>query len=403
MKIVQINTVYNVASTGRTTAELHKALVEAGHDSYVVYSQIGVDVPKTSFCMGNKLDRKVHGLLSRIFGKQAYFSVNSTKQMLKYLDEVKPDVVHLRNLHGNYINLPMVLKYLAKNDIATVITLHDFWFITGNCVYFNLENCDKWQTQCGNCPNINNGNPSWFFDRTKEMHQDKIKLFGDIPRLAITGVSKWVADEAKKSPIAEKALVKHIYNWIDFDKFYPRDVEELKKQENPHNKFTVLSAAMIWDPKKGLNNYIALAKQKKDYNFILIGNIPSGIELPSNMKYVGVVSSIDKLAEYYSMADAFVTFSTAETFGKVSAEAMACGTPVVCHNATACPEILGDGCGYAVEIGDLQGFCDALDEIHKNGKEYYSSKCVEHTRLTFEKTKLTDEYIKLYSQLCEEK
>lgn len=401
MKIVQINSVYNIASTGRTTAELHNALVAAGHESYVVYSKTNIDTPETSFCMGNKFDRKVHGLLSRAFGKQAYFSVKSTKQMLKYLDEIKPDIVHLRNLHANYINLPLLLKYLAKNNIATVITLHDFWFITGNCVYFNLENCDKWKTQCGNCPNINNGNRSWFFDRTKEMHQDKIRLFSNIPRLAITGVSKWVADEAKMSPIADGAIVRHIYNWIDFDKFYPRDVKELKKQENPENKFTVLSAAMIWDPKKGLNNYIALAEQKKDYNFILMGNIPAGTVLPPNMKYVGVVSSTDKLAEYYSMADAFVTFSTAETFGKVSAEAMACGTPVVCHNATACPEILGDGCGYVVEIGDLQGFSNAIDEIHKKGKEYYSNKCVEHTRSTFEKSTLISEYISLYSELVE--
>ena len=403
MRIVQINSVYNVASTGRTTAELHNAIIDAGHESYVVYSQIGVDVPDTSFQMGNKFDRKVHGLLSRLFGKQGYFSVGSTKQLLKYLDEVNPDVVHLRNLHANYINLPMLLTYLAKNDIATVITLHDFWFITGNCVYFNLENCDKWQTQCGNCPNINNGNRSWFFDRTKEMHCDKIRLFNAIPRLAITGVSKWVADEAKKSPIAKDVIVKHIYNWIDFEKFYSRNIEELKKQVNPDNKFTVLSAAMIWDPKKGLDNYIALAEQKKDYKFILIGRIPEGTVLPPNMHYVGVVSSTDTLAEYYSMADAFVTFSTAETFGKVSAEAMACGTPVVCHNATACPEILGEGCGYAVEIGDLQGFADALDEIQKNGKEYYKNNCIEHTRSTFEKSTLTSEYIKLYSQLCEEK
>ena len=401
MKIVQINSVYNIGSTGRITKELHSALIKAGHESYVVYSQTNVDVPETSFCMGNKFDRKLHAFLSRMFGKQAYFSVKATKKMLNYLDKIKPDLVHLGNFHANYINLPMVLEYLAKNDIATVITLHDFWFITGNCVYFNLENCNKWQTKCGNCPNINNGNPSWFFDRTKEMHQDKIKLFGNIPRLAITGVSKWVVNEAKKSPIAKNAIVKHIYNWIDFDKFYPRSVEELKKQINPENKFTVLSAAMIWDPKKGLNNYIALAEQKKDYNFILIGNIPNGTTLPPNMKYVGVVSSTDKIAEYYSMADAFVTFSTAETFGLVSAEAMACGTPVICHNVTACPEILGEDCGYAVEVGDLQGFSNALDEIYKNGKAYYSEKCIKHTRSTFEKSTLTSEYIKLYSELIE--
>ena len=154
------------------------------------------------------------------------------------------------------------------------------------------------------------------------------------------------------------------------------------------------------------NNLSRLRKQKKltqlelanKFNFSdkTISKWESGESLPN-------IEILCKLAEYYSMADAFVTFSTAETFGKVSAEAMACGTPVVCHNATACPEILGDGCGYAVEIGDLQGFADALDEIYKNGKEHYSNNCVAHTRTTFEKSTLTNEYIELYSQLCEEK
>lgn len=401
MKVVQINAVYNIASTGRMTAELHNALIKAGHDSHIVYTQTNITPPETSFCMGSKADRKIHGLLSRVFGKQGYFSKASTKKMLKYLDSIKPDVVHLGNLHANYINVPLLLEYLANNDIATVITLHDFWFITGNCVYFNLENCDKWQSRCENCPNINNGNRSWFFDRTNEMHGDKIRLFGAIPRLAITGVSKWVVNEAKKSPIAKAAIVKHIYNWIDFEEFYPRDIEELKKHKNPENKFTVLSAAMIWDPKKGLDSYIALAEQKKDYNFLLVGQTPENVVLPPNMNYVGVVSSPDKLAEYYSMADAFVTFSTAETFGKVSAEAMACGTPVVCHNVTACPEILGEGCGYAVNVGDLQGFADALDEINKNGKDFYKDKCVAHTRKFFEMNSLINEYIDLYRKLVE--
>lgn len=399
LRVAQINSVYNIASTGRNVAELHESLVNAGHDSYVIYSQTNVPTPQKSYRMGNKLDIKVHGFLSRLFGKQGYFSFTSTKRMLKYLDKVKPDIVHLNNLHANYINVPLVLKYLAKNDIATVVTLHDFWCITGNCVYPNLENCVKWQKQCENCPNINNGNRSWFFDRTNEMHKDKIRLFNNIPRLALIGVSQWVANEAKMSPISNKALVKHIYNWIDFDKFYPRDVEEIKKQENPQNKFTVLSAAMIWDPKKGLEKYIELAKQKKDYNFVLIGRIPPDTVLPSNVNYVGAISSMDKLAEYYSMADVFVTFSTAETFGKVSAEAMSCGTPVICNNTTACPEILGDGCGCAVEIGNVQAFVDAIDEVYNKGKAYYSDNCIDFTRKHFNKETLINEYIEVYKKL----
>ena len=403
MKIVQINAVYNIGSTGRTTAELHEALQKAGHESYVVYSQTSINDVSNTYSMGSSTDRKVHGLLSRITGKQGYFSVNSTKKLLKLLDEIKPDVVHLRNLHGNYINLPMLLKYLAKKDIATVITLHDFWFITGKCVHYITEKCDKWQSQCDNCPNINNGNPSWLFDRTKKMHSDKKRLFGEIPRLAIIGVSQWVTDEAKKSPISETAITKRIYNWIDFNKFYPRDVEALKEEKGLKDKFTVLGVASGWVARKGLDNFITLAQEKKNYNFILVGNMPANIELPENMTAVGSVSSVDTLAEYYSLADVFVTFSSAETFGKVSAEAMSCGTPVVCYNANACPEILGEDCGYSVEVDDISAVAAAVDKIYENGKEFYRDNCIKHARAMFEKSILIDEYVKLYSQLCEDR
>jgi len=403
LKIVQINAVYNIGSTGRTTAEMHEALQKAGHESFVVYSQTNVNNAENTYHIGSPLDIKIHGFLSRLSGKQGYFSVNSTKNLLKFLDEINPDIVHLRNLHGNYINLPMLLKYLAKNDIATVITLHDFWFITGKCVHYINAKCDKWQSECGNCPNLNSGNPTWFFDKTKTMHKDKIRLFGNIPRFAITGVSQWVTDEAKKSPIAKNTVTRGINNWIDFNKFYPRDVDELKQEQGLQDDFVVLGVASGWGANKGLNSFISLAEQKKNYKFILVGYMPNDVKLPENIKAVGPTSSVDELAEYYSMADVFVTFSTAETFGKVSAEAMSCGTPVVCHNATACPEILGENCGYSVDVNDVKAVADAIDEVCRNGKAYYSDSCVNHARKSFDKDTLIGEYIKLYSELCEEK
>lgn len=401
MKIVQINAVYNISSTGRTTTELHEALQSAGHKSFVVYSKTNIDNVENTCRMGSPIDVKIHGFLSRLTGKQGYFSIGSTKKLLKLLDDIKPDIVHLRNLHGNYINLPMLLKYLAKNDIATVITLHDFWFITGKCVHYINANCNKWQSECGNCPNLNSGNPTWFFDRTKAMHKDKIRLFSSIPRLAITGVSQWVTDEAKKSPIAKNAITRGIYNWIDLDKFYPRDAQDLKNEKQLQEKFNIVGISSGWSLQKTLKSFIDIANEKKDCNFVLVGHMPEDVNLPENIKSVGLIDSIDELAEYYSMADVFLSFSKAETFGKVCAEAMACGTPVVCHNETACPEILGENCGYSVDVGNIQEVSDAIDKIRTNGKAFYSENCVKHARMNFQKKALIDEYIDLYLELCE--
>ena len=143
--------------------------------------------------------------------------------------------------------------------------------------------------------------------------------------------------------------------------------------------------------------------KKKDHKFVLVGYMPTNINLPENIKAVGPISSVDELAEYYSMVDVVVTLSTAETFGKVSAEAMACGTPVVCHNKTACPEILGENCGYAVNVNDINAVADAIDKVCINGKNHYAENCVNHARSSFDKDTLIGEYIKLYTELCEDK
>ena len=202
MKVLQINAVYNLSSTGRTTTELHLAMLNKGIDSYVAYSKTNKPGDARLYHIGSPLDVKLHGLFSRISGEQAYFSHIATKKLIKHIDAVSPDVVHLRNLHGNYINFPMLMDYLAKKDIAVVVTFHDFWFITGKCVHFTESRCDKWQYGCGNCPNLKDGNPTWFFDRTEKLLRDKTELFGEINRLALIGVSNYVTNEVKKSPIA---------------------------------------------------------------------------------------------------------------------------------------------------------------------------------------------------------
>ena len=246
MKVLQINAVYEKFSTGRTTKELHEAMQSKGIESFVACPDLA-SLSENGYKIGNKLDWKFHALLSRITGKQGYFSRFATKGLLDYISEVKPDVIHLRNLHSNYINLPMLLKYIAEKDIATVLTLHDSWFYTGKCVYYIECNCDRWENRCGNCPALKAGNPSLFLDRTTEMLSDKKKLFGAIRRLAVVGVSQWVTDDASKSILKDSAIVQCIYNWIDLERFRPRDCRQIKKSMGIENKFVILGIATSWN------------------------------------------------------------------------------------------------------------------------------------------------------------
>ena len=172
MRILQINAVYEKYSTGRTTKELHEYLQSNHIESYVASPDLG-GLVDNCYCIGNRIDRKMHALCSRVSGKQGYFSTKATKGLLNYMDDISPDIVVLRNLHGNYINLNLLLEYIRRKNIITILVLHDCWFYTGKCVYYIEDNCSKWKNGCGECPALKKGNPSFFFDKSNKMLKDK--------------------------------------------------------------------------------------------------------------------------------------------------------------------------------------------------------------------------------------
>lgn len=401
MRVLHINAVYKRYSTGRSLMELNEDLNANGVESYCACSRTyGCE---NVYQIGNERSIKTHALMSRLTGMQGYFSKENTRKLIKYIDELKPDVVHLHNLHANFINLPMLLKYLAKNDIPTVISLYDCWFFTGKCMHYTTAGCYKWETLCHDCPQLHEGNDSWFFDRTKKVHSDRIKLFNAIPRLAIVGISDWVTNECRRSPIAKNAkIIKREYLWIDMEKFTPVPAEEKRREMGIENKFVIIGVAEQWGSAKGLPQFLELAdKISDDKVILLVGNPAEGVTLPDNVICIGRTNSQQELALYYSLADVFVTFSYQETFGKVSAEALACGTPVVCYNSTACPELVGDNCGKAVNIDEKDGIFKAINEIAANGKKIYSDSCVRFARDNFSRANITKEFIKLYEDLTQ--
>lgn len=395
MRIVQINAVAATSSTGRTNKEIHNALKKCGHQSWIAAPD-ALDTSE-SIKIGNSIDRRIHGLYSRVFGRQGYASRCSTQRLIKRLDEIKPDVVHLSNLHGNYINLPILLTYLAEKNIAVVITLHDCWFFTGHCCHFIGSNCDKWKNGCGKCPEIRNWNKSWFFDRSHANLEDKKKLFGRINNLAVIGVSKWVTSFVGDSILKNARIIRTIYNWIDTDIFYPRDVKSLRKKYAAENEKIILGVSQLWGKQKGLDDFITLAGILPEYKIILVGGIDSTIQLPQNIITVGTTDNVNQLAEYYSLADVFFNPTRRETFGKVTAEALACGTPVVAYNATATPELVPQQCGELVEIGDVEEAANQIKSVLS--RKNININCRNFVLETFKKDILIHKMMVLYSEI----
>lgn len=403
MKILQINAIYKKFSTGRTTQEMHEYLVSKGLDSYVASPRLNCSSSDKFYQIGNIVDWKLHALLSRIVGKQGYFSRLSTKKLINYIDSISPDIIILRNLHGNYVNLPMLLDYIGKKDIATTVVLHDSWFYTGKCFYYIEENCDKWKTQCQHCPAKRKSNTSYLFDYSKQMFDDRKHLFSRIRRLAVVGVSQWVTNDAAISLLGNAKRVECIYNWIDLKKFSPRDCNHLRDRLDIHDKYIVLGVAMAWNQQKGIDVFHQLATLlPENYQIVLIGDYSAIEEKSPNIKYLGTLSDPNQLADYYSMADIFVNPTVQETFGKTTAEAMASGTPVVAYNGTATPELVGtDGsCGYLIDSLNANDYKNAIIKMCESGLADFGRNCRNRSELLFDKEKNIQKYIQLFDELC---
>lgn len=398
MKVLQINAVSGIRSTGRTAVEIADYLNNNGHEGYIAYSD-GIPYEK-GYKIGSKVEIKLHGLFSRIFGTQAYFSRYGTKKLLKYIEKIKPDIIHLRNLHGNYINLELLLKYIAAYDIPTVLTLHDCWFYTGKCTHYTIDNCYKWKTECGTCPRLKKDNKSWLFDRTKKMHNNKKKWFSNIPRLGVIGVSEWITNEARKSLLSEAKVITRIYNWLDLEVFKPVNTEDIRNKLDLGDKFVILGVASGWSNAKGLDKFIELSKIiSDDMVIILVGKINKSINLPQNIISINETHNVNELVKYYSTADVFLNLSLEETFGKVTAEALACGTPAIVFNSTANPELVGENCGYIVEKLDGIEVLRYIREIQVNGKLYYKENCIKYAKENFSKNDRIRDYESIYKIL----
>ena len=348
MKVLQVNATYGLGSTGTIVRDLKECCEANKIECYVAYALTDEKVER-GYKIGNWLSNKLHALLSRISGKQAYFSYLPTIRFIRYIKNLQPDVVHLHNLHANYINLPILLKYLAKNDIRTIITLHDCWWYTGGCFHYTAAGCSKWLDKCGNCPKRTDDTPAYLYDRSAEILEDKKQLLLAIPRLTVIGVSEWISNEARKSFLASKEIMT-IHNGIDLSVFKPTP-SDLREKLGLADKYVILGPASKWlDPinKEVLDYFVA--NMKSDEVLLLFGAEKTDRSLPSNVKLYGYTRDKQELAALYTMADVFVNCTREDTLPTINLEAQACGCRVVTFATCGASETVDGFYSRAVQM-----------------------------------------------------
>lgn len=399
MRVLQINAVYGCGSTGTIVQEIQSCCEKNGIEGFVAYSQTRLPASEihNGYKIGNKLTEKWHALMSRVAGKQAYYNRFSTWLFLRWVDRIKPDVVHLHNLHSNYIHLNMLLKYLTKRDIATVITMHDCWYFTGGCFHYTNASCYKWQHGCGNCPKRKDDTPAYLYDATKRILKDRKKYLTAIPRLYMVGCSKWVADEARKS-VLKDCNISYIHNGFDLDVFKPTP-SDLAHKLCIERKHILLGPASKWlsDVNKETLDYFIKA-MSDDYVLVLFGARKHNSYLTKNVLLYGYISNREEMAQLYSMADVFVNCSREDTLSSLNIEAQACGTPVVTYDATGSRETVGTGCGYAVETNNPCDLWVQTKSVIEKGDKTISEMCLMWVEQEFNSTYNYDKYVLIYRE-----
>ncbi|MDE6441359.1 MAG: glycosyltransferase, partial [Clostridia bacterium] len=362
MKIVQINSVCGVGSTGRICTGIAEVAQRNGYECIIAYGRM--DAPKKykeiSYHIESNFGVKIHALKSRLFGKTGTYSKKSTKRFLKWLDEYKPDILHLHNLHGYYINVPMLFDYIKERNIRIIWTLHDCWSFTGHCAYFDEDKCTKWQDGCSKCYDRKEY-PKSFCDDSKPMHILKKQLFTGVNDMCIVTPSQWLADLVNKSFLNEYEI-KVINNGIDLNTFKPSD-SDFRSKYNSANKFILLGVASVWDSRKGLEVFIELSKRLDDkYQIVLVGvDNKTQKNLPENIIVIQRTESAAELAEIYSAADLFVNPTKLENFPTVNIESLACGTPVLTFQTGGSIEIIDESCGTSVKKNDVEALIDKIE------------------------------------------
>lgn len=384
MRVLQINSVCGVGSTGKICQDLYWELKRRGYECKIAWGRRkGGNVPdEDTIQIGKPIDYYWHALSTRIFDNTGFCSKRATE---KFIEEVKiynPDVIHLHNIHGYYINISVLFNYLRQCGKKIIWTLHDCWSFTGHCTYMDFIGCNKWKSECFNCPQKKDYPKSYLFDQSRLNYNEKKKIFTNIPNLYIVTPSYWLAGLVKESFLRDYP-VSVIHNGIDTNIFKPTP-SDIRSKYHLEERKIILSVANQWNKRKGYDDLLRLSnKLASNYILVIIGVTEQQKgRMNSLNNVVGITRTENqkRLAEWYSIANVFINLTYEDNYPTVNLESQACGTPVISYSTGGCVESVP--VNNLIKKGDLKSLILLLGQVN----ELYKPQT---------KKQMVDSYIKL--------
>lgn len=404
-KLLQINVTANWGSTGKIAEQIGLCAMKNGWESYIAYGRNCNASSSNLIRVGSWYDPYVHYLSQRILDNEGLCSRRATRQLIRRIEAIKPDVVHLHNIHDHYLNYEILFEYLNKTDMRVVWTMHDFWAVTGHCMHFVAKGCDAYHTQCHDCP-MRRVYPKTLLDRSTRNFERKRKLFSANAHLVLVPVSQWVGDMLAYSFLRDKRICV-IPNGIDVDRFKP--APGFSHPDIKDTDYVILGVASTWSREKGLDDYVALSRVLPGgYVIVLVGMTDAQIREVKQRggshgcRIIGLgrTKTDAELAAYYTRADVVTILSDAETFGLTVVEGYACGTPAIVYDNTAPPLLISEQTGRVVETGDVEALGRMIREFERGRfKEKHAADCRRYAAERYDKNRCFGKYLELYDDL----